>query len=132
MKAPLPTERQVQRSILSMMGTYFPRVFIHHSPNGGHLAGNDVARFKQVGALKGDGMKVGFPDLIAIWNHGIAFMEVKRPGYSPSSVKPEQLRVHAELAEMGFAPAIVTSPEEAYAFLKERGAPCKSEWKVAA
>lgn len=128
-----PTERQVQRSILAMMGTAFPRVLVHHSPNGGHLAGNDQARFKQVGALKGDGMKTGFPDLIAIWNHGVAFMEVKRPGYSPSQVSPAQIELHATLAEMGFTPAIVTSQEEAFAFLKERGAPTSIQaWREAA
>lgn len=133
MKPPPPTERIVQRQILAMIGTAFPRVFVHHSPNGGHLAGNDAARFKQVGALKGDGMKVGFPDLIAFWNHGVALMEVKRPGYSPSAVKPAQIQVHATLAEMGFAPAIVTSPAEAFAFLRERGAPTNQrEWREAA
>jgi hypothetical protein len=133
MKIAPPTERQVQRSILQMMGTCFPSVLVHHSPNGGHLAGDREARFKQVGALKGDGMKTGFPDLIAVWNHGIAFMEVKRPGYTPSCVSPQQRQIHAQLAEMGFTPAIVTSPEEAFAFLKERGAPTNvREWGIAA
>lgn len=133
MKAPPPTERQVQRSILQMMGTAFPRVLVHHSPNGGHLAGNDEARFKQAGALRGDGMKAGFPDLIAIWNRGVAFMEVKRPGYTPSQVSPQQVQIHAQLAEMGFSPAIVTSPEEAFAFLRERGAPTNVRaWGIAA
>lgn len=133
MKSPPPTERQVQRSILSMMGVAFPRVLVHHSPNGGHLAGDREARFKQVGALKGDGMKVGWPDLTAVWNHGVAFLEVKRPGYSPSEVSPKQREIHATLAEMGFTPAIVTSPEEAFQFLKERGAPTNQrEWRQAA
>lgn len=133
MKPPVPTERQVQRAILSMMGTAFRSVLVHHSPNGGHLAGNDEARFKQVGALKGDGMKVGWPDLTCVWNHGIAFMEVKRPGYSPSQVSKQQIEIHERLAEMGFAPAIVTSPDEAFAFLRERGAPTNvREWRAAA
>jgi hypothetical protein len=133
MKLPPPTERQVQRAIISMMGTAFPSVLVHHSPNGGHLAGNDEARFKQAGALRGDGMKPGFPDLIAIWNRGVAFMEVKRPGYAPSQVKPQQIQIHARLAELGFAPAIVTSPEEAFAFLRERGAPTNIRaWREAA
>lgn len=123
MKPPIPSERQVQRAILQMMGTCFPSVLVHHSPNGGHLAGDREARFKQVGALKGDGMKIGFPDLACYWNHGHALMEVKRPGYCPSDVSPQQVKIHAKLAEMGFEPAIVTSPEEAFAFLRDRGAP---------
>jgi hypothetical protein len=132
-KAPPPTERQVQRSILQMMGTAFPSVLVHHSPNGGHLAGDKIARFMQVGALKGDGMKIGWPDLTCVWNHGIAFMEVKRPGYTPSQVSSQQREIHAQLAEMGFAPAIVTTSAEAFSFLRERGAPCRIQgWREAA
>jgi len=48
-KAPVPTERQVQRAILDMMGIAFPDVFVTHIPNGAHLAGGDEARFKQMG-----------------------------------------------------------------------------------
>lgn len=122
MNAPLPTERQTQRAILQMMGHAFPRVIVHHSPNGGHLAGDDMARFRQVGALKGDGMKPGWPDLTCVWNHGTAYIEVKRPGQA-KRLSPEQKKIHAELAECGYPPAVVTSPKEAFAFLKERGAP---------
>jgi hypothetical protein len=122
MKAPVPTERQVQRAILQMAGIAFPRVLIAHVPNGAHLAGGNEARFKQMGALKGDGLKVGFPDLIAIWNHGVAFIEVKRPGRA-GNVSPAQKDIYCQLFEMGFTPAIVTSPEQAFDHLKARGAP---------
>jgi hypothetical protein len=40
-----PNERQTQRAILAMLGRSFPRVLVHHSPNGGHLAGDREARF---------------------------------------------------------------------------------------
>lgn len=123
MKPPRPSERQVQRAILQMMDVAFRSVFVHHSPNGAELEGDKLARIKQIGALKGDGMKVGFPDLICVWNRDVAFMEVKRPGYRPSDVSPQQRLIHADLAEKGHAPAIVTSPEEAFEFLRERGAP---------
>jgi|SRR5689334_3566273 len=106
-----------------MIGRSFPRVLVHHSPNGGHLAGDREARFKQVGALKGDGMKVGFPDLACYWNHGHCLMEVKRPGYTPSCVSDAQRAMHVTLAEMGYQPAIVTCEEEAFQFLRDRGAP---------
>ena len=124
MNAPIPTERQVQRSILDMMGKLFPSVLCHQSPNGGHLAGDRQARFKQVGALKGDGMKVGWPDLTCVWNRGVAFMEVKRPGWTASCVSEQQLQIHEKLADCGFKPAIVSSVEEARDFLLDRGAPC--------
>jgi hypothetical protein len=128
-----PKERQVQRSILEMMGIAFPHVFVAHVPNGAHLSGDERARCMQIGALKGDGLKNGFPDLVCYWNRGHCLMEVKRPGYRPSDVRPDQLRIHETLTEMGWAPAIVTSPEEAFAFLRERGAPThQREWRRAA
>jgi hypothetical protein len=118
-----PNERQTQRAILAMLGRSFPRVLVHHSPNGGHLAGDREARFKQVGALKGDGMKTGWPDLTCVWNHGIAFIEVKRPKFTPSCVSKDQRAIHVTLAEMGFPVAIATCEEEAFQHLRDRGAP---------
>ena len=132
MKPPAPSERQVQRAILHMMGWAFPRVLVWHIPNGAFLGDDEQARKRTMGMLLGDGLKPGAPDLACYWNHGHALIEVKRPGYSPSQVKPKQIEIHAELAEMGFAPAIVTSPEEAFAFLRERGAPTNvREWRAA-
>jgi hypothetical protein len=132
-KQPIPTERVVQRHIIAMIKRCFPGIIVHHSPNGAHLAGGDGARFKQIGALKGDGMLVGWPDLAIYWNHGHCLMEVKRPGYSPSQVSAAQHQIHGLLWDMGFALAIVTSAEEAFAFLKECGAPSSVQgWRVAA
>jgi hypothetical protein len=118
----LPTERQVQRAILQMAGLCFPRVLIHHSPNGAQLAGNAAARFKQIGALKGDGFKNGFPDLLCLWAGGRgAFLEVKRPKGSATS--DAQKEMHDRLNAMGWPCRVVKSVEEAYEFLKECGAP---------
>jgi len=118
----LPTERQVQRQILSMARTCFPDVLLHHSPNGAHLAGNETARFKQVGALLGDGMRKGFPDLIAIWKGGAAFIEVKRP--KTGKLSAEQIAMHEAILARHWPIATVTSDAEAHAFLKGCGAPC--------
>jgi len=127
MKPDAPTERAVQRAILRMAGECYPSVLIVHVPNGSHLAGNARARGMQMGALKGDGLKVGFPDLLCLWNRGVALIEVKRPGGKASDA---QEAMHHLLAEMGHAPAIVTSATEAYVFLLERGAPCRvKDWK---
>jgi hypothetical protein len=90
-KPPVPTERAVQRAILAMAKVCFPDVLIHHSPGGAHLAGNNTSRFKQMGALKGDGMRPGFPDLICVWKGGIAFIEVKRAKLSKTSPEQEQM-----------------------------------------
>jgi hypothetical protein len=130
MTPPLPTERQVQRAILQMAGTCFRDVFITHIPNGAHLAGNSVARFKQMGALKGDGLKIGMPDLLCLWAPGKGvFIEVKRPrGWR---ISDEQKAMHERLDELGWPIATVTSPEAAYRFLRECGAPCSAELRVA-
>lgn len=118
----LPTERQVQRGILRMCGLCFPKVYITAIPNGAHLAGNDTARFKQMGALKGDGLKVGFPDLLCLWAPGKgALIEVKRPKLGKMS--PDQSAVHMILMDMGWACSVVTSEMEAFEFLRDCGAP---------
>lgn len=123
---PMLTERQVQRSILSMCGTCFPDIYITAIPNGAHLAGNDVARFKQMGALKGDGLKIGFPDLLCLWKpRSGALIEVKRP--KTGRLSPDQRATHERLHEMDWPVATVTSIEEAFDFLKSCGAPCAAE-----
>jgi hypothetical protein len=132
MNAPLPTERQVQRAILSMCGTCFPDVLIIHIPNGAHLAGNSTARFKQMGALKGDGFKPGVPDLLCLWSpcQG-CFIEVKRPKLG--RVSTEQAAMQIRLVDRGWPVTTVASVDDAYAFLKACGAPCRGElMKVAA
>jgi hypothetical protein len=124
-KPPVPTERAVQRAILAMAKVCFPDVLIHHSPGGAHLAGNNTARFKQIGALKGDGMRPGFPDLICVWKGGIAFMEVKRAKLSKTS--PEQEQMLSLIGGMGHPAAIIKSVDDAHLFLKASGAPCRAE-----
>jgi hypothetical protein len=129
--AATPTERQVQRAILQMAGTCFRDVFITAIPNGAHLAGSDVARFKQMGALKGDGLKVGMPDLLCLWSPcDGCFIEVKRP--KTGRLSDEQKAVQERLVALCWPVATVTSPEEAYRFLRACGAPCSAEMREAA
>lgn len=118
-----PTERSVQRAILSMCGTCFRDVFIHHSPNGTKLAGSKRDRQVAGGILKGDGCKAGFPDLMFIWRGGMAFLEIKRPG---GRLSPEQRAMHATLRNLGWPVDTVTSDLAAYRFLRECGAPCSA------
>lgn len=112
----------VHRAILKMVARCFPRVLVHHSPNGAHLAGGPAARFKQVGALLGDGMMRGFPDIICLWSPGVgAMLEVKRPKLGRVSL--EQEAVHGRLEEIRWPVAVVTSVEQAFEFLRLQGAP---------
>ena len=118
----LPTERQTQRAILAMCGVSFPRVFVTHVPNGAHLAGDAGARFRQIGALKGDGLKIGFYDLLLLWPTGWgASLEVKRA--KTGKVSPAQAVMAETYERLGWPAAVVTSVDEAYMKLREWGAP---------
>ena len=118
----IPKERTVQRGILKMLGKSFPRVVAHHSPNGAHLAGSGNARFKQMGALKGDGMRPGFPDLLCLWSpRKGCFIEVKRA--KTGKVSPEQKVMIETLEALAWPVRIVTSVDDAYTFLRDCGAP---------
>jgi hypothetical protein len=119
-----PKERTVQRAILAMAGTCFPDVFIHHStvPK---LWGDPKQRAMVMGAMKGDGFKVGFPDLLCIWRGGMALIEVKRP--KVGLLSDEQAALHDKIANLGWPVNVVTSVDEAHSFLKGCGAPCRGE-----
>jgi len=104
-----------------MAGTCFPSVFIHHSPGGAQLAGNAASRFKQIGALKGDGFKPGFPDLACYWDGGHLLLEVKRE--KGGTVSDAQQAVHERLTAIGWPVSIVRSVDDAWDALWEAGAP---------
>lgn len=121
----IPTERTVQRAILQMAGRCFPDVYIHHSPNGAFL-GSPKDKAIRGGVMKGDGTKAGFPDLFCSWGGGrVAFMEVKRP--KNSTLSDAQKDAIEKLTAHGHPVAIVKSVDDAHAFLKGCGAPCRGE-----
>lgn len=124
MNAPIITmnERQVQRAVLAMAGRCFPDVFITAIPNGAHLAGSNTARFKQMGALKGDGLKIGFPDLACFWDGGGKLLEVKRE--KGGVLSDAQKALHERLSAINWPVAVVRSVDEAHAALCAAGAPC--------
>lgn len=113
-------ERQIQRLIISYLAAR--GVWVHHSPNGAHLAGNSTARFKQSAALKADGSQPGFADLLLIkpspGGTRVAFLEVKsRTG----KLSPQQ-KAFATLCENWKMPhAVVRSVDDCANCLKEWG-----------
>ena len=124
---PLPTERSTQRSILKMCGTCFPHTVIHHAAVT-MLAGTGKQRGMQMGAMKGDGFKPGWPDLIILWACGKGgLFEVKREfgprGGGGGVVSEAQIDLHVKLAGIGWPVAIVRTVDEAYMQLREWGAP---------
>jgi hypothetical protein len=69
-------------------------------------------------ALKGNGLRPGFPDLICMQAGRVAFLEVKAPA---GVVSGPQAAMHAELERQGMRVAVVRSQEEAVASLKRWG-----------
>jgi hypothetical protein len=105
------TERPVQHGairLLAMRG-----IEAVHVPNGAHLAGNKLARIKQMAALRKDGLRPGFPDLILFPRKQllIGFIEVKREIGNDLSDTQEDWR--ADLIAWGFPWAMIRQPEEA-------------------
>ncbi len=80
-----------------------------HTPNGSHLAGDKLARAKQMAALKADGVRPGFPDLTVIGKAPlVGYIEVKREGVT--ELDPDQVWWRDELQRRGFAWALVNTP----------------------
>ena len=121
MTLPIPTERDTQRAILKMAGRCFPDVFIHHSPNGAYFGGSDKVRKMRGGIMAGDGVKAGFPDLVAYWQGGHMLLEVKRA--KGGVVSDAQKALHERLSAIGWPVSIVRSPNEAHDALADAGAP---------
>lgn len=112
-------ERAVQRAnirLLAMQGIYAV-----HLPNGAHLAGDKVARAKQVAALVADGMSPGFPDLLLIDQRQprVGLIEVKREGRS--EIDPDQVRWRDECRRIGIPWGIVNTADGALAVVRDWG-----------
>jgi hypothetical protein len=104
-------ERPVQRQTIELLGRFGFRAV--HVPNGAHLAGDKLARIKQVAALKADGMEVGFPDLIVFGKRSrqLGFMECKRQ--KGGVISDDQYWWRDFLVGLGWDHAFITLPEEA-------------------
>lgn len=88
-------------------------------PNGSHLAGDKLARIKQVAAMKADGMLPGFPDLMVLGSHGrTGYLEVKTP---KGTVSQAQANVKVMLERMGHKVAVVRSVDDTREALKTWG-----------
>lgn len=88
-------------------------------PNGSHLAGDKLARIKQINAMKADGMLPGFPDLMVLGSHGrTGYLEVKTPN---GTVSQAQANVKAMLERMGHNVAVVRGVDDTRDALKAWG-----------
>lgn len=88
--------------------------WLYAVPNGG-------ARHPAVaGKLKAEGVKRGVPDLVLpvpLGSFHGAYVEMKRPGSSPSDVSAEQREWGEHLSKAGYAYCLARSFEAAKAFL---------------
>lgn len=104
-------ERPVQRGAIRLLA--MQRIEAVAVPNGAHLAGDKLARIKQMAALRKDGLRPGFPDLILFGRKKlqIGFIEVKREIGNDLSDDQEDWR--DMLIGWGFPWAMIRQPEEA-------------------
>ena len=112
-------ERPVQRGAIRLLA--MQRIEAVAVPNGAHLAGDKLARIKQMAALRKDGLRPGFPDLILFGRQQlqIGFMEVKREIGNDLSDNQEDWR--DMLIGWGFPWAMIRQPEEALDAVREWG-----------
>lgn len=112
-------ERSVQRGAIGLLARFGFRAA--HVPNGAQLAGDRLARIKQIAALKADGFAPGFPDLIVFGKRAgeIGFMECKRE--KGGKLSDEQLHWRDFLLALGFRWALVETPEDALTAVRSWG-----------
>ncbi|MEO1169943.1 MAG: VRR-NUC domain-containing protein [Pseudomonadota bacterium] len=115
------SEEAIQARWLRDAATMCPDVLLAAVPNGGKRTGYARAKVKR------EGIKKGFPDIIATWPGGVAFIEFKKRGEYPDA---DQRKILNRLALQGHAVAVVRSSKGAFDFLKLQGAPFAGEWHL--
>ncbi|WP_025290914.1 VRR-NUC domain-containing protein [Sphingomonas sanxanigenens] len=109
----------MQRGVIELLETLGLRVAA--VPNGAMLAGNAASRARLMKALKKDGLRPGFPDLIVMGRKPgqIGVLECKREKDGRLSVEQKEWRDF--FIEVGHPWACVTSVDEALAAIKSWG-----------
>ena len=116
-----PTEHQCQVAVIQFWaracsGYGLPEFSLLAIPNGG-------ARDAITGSLmKSEGVRRGALDLLLAYpteRHAGLFLEMKRPGASPSAISPEQRAFIEYLQSVGYAAGVHYSAESAIQTIKE-------------
>ena len=120
MKSPAPLEVVVQTSIIAGLRACFRPIDIRAVPNAtGWLSKAQRAKLKREGRTKGT------LDLIVAWPGGDGFLEIKRPGYTPSDVTTEQRELIDLWGSWGRNVGIASTIAEAVAVVTAWGAPSR-------
>ena len=117
MRAPL--EAAVQSAIVQAIRAAVKPCTVFAIPNGSK---RPVWQQRQA---KSDGVVKGAPDLCIVWPGGMGWIEVKRPGYTQSSVSHEQRALIELWRSWGMNVTIASSIDSALASLTLWGAPVK-------
>jgi len=116
----VPLEAAVQIAVIDRLRIL--GVWTCHLQNEGRIEGTAHQRMIRGARRKAQGVRTGAPDLLCVHRDGrVAWLEVKRPGYRPSDVKPAQVECHEDLRERNQHVAIVTSQDEAVEALRGFG-----------
>lgn len=107
-------EGPLHRSILRQLEIRLPGAVVHHSPN--EFPGKGPMVASAIAKAKKNGMVVGFPDLIVIWQGQVAFIEVKAPG---GRLSPGQIKTEGRLNANGFVLHVITDPDDTAAIAQE-------------
>lgn len=114
---PKESERGIQRAIRQYLAQR--GYMAHHVPNGAFLAGGAKDKARQMALLKGDGLCVGFPDLVVMGSRGrVGFMEVKN---KTGSLSQGQTQVRDWMKRDQHKYAVVRSIDDAKETLIEWG-----------
>lgn len=118
-KAPTLLERPVQRNIVEFLEALGLRVAA--VPNGAALGGDLKSRVKRINAMKKDGLRTGFPDLIVYGRKPgqVGVMEVKRE--VGGGLDEDQEGWRDFFLEVGHPWAMVRGIDDAQAALKTWG-----------
>ena len=114
-KAVIPSELAEQQALRKRLYYSAPSVMVVAVPNAARRTVWEARRAKQ------EGLAAGFPDLMAIWPGGIAFVEMKR--VKGGTVSDNQAEWIERLQGFGFPAAVCRGADAAIAFLREAGAP---------
>lgn len=109
-------EGPIHRSVLSLLESILPGAVVHHSPNEFPGKGEMVKR--AIAKAKWNGMKPGYPDLIAHYKGDTMAFEVKAEGGTTSDPQKE---IHEALRSQGVHVAVVRSQEDTIEALDEWG-----------
>lgn len=118
-----PSERELQRMVIQLLGM---RGFLCvHVPNGIPLGANALTRSKIINAMKKDGLRPGFPDLIVFSRSGgVGVLELKRAGlrgHKNEGLSAEQGWWKDELTKRGINWARLDSIDDLDAVLRGWG-----------